>query len=1229
MSDEESNTRRMVALGESLLEQQFSSKTATETGDPFSDSIYVQTTQLSSLLKQLRIYDTEDVTLSDSDKRNIQKKLDRIIDDLECSDKGPATEMGAGASICEAYRVVCFALLVLQKNSSPVNIPSDAFQSQAPNQGTKELLEYLRDEFGIYESSPTAILNELKTKRKADLKSRSDSSDDFWKRQLASKDDKITKLRKQLEEIEVSNSTSLYTSDQSSFERQVADMKEQNRQYQLELEILRQEKEELAAELKENVRITEEFAKRFHEMQAQVESSDCHVDLNNARYFVMETDLQAMSMRCKELQGEREKAKEKLKHMTKTVKELEAANKEKDGEIERLKMENERAMIHNDELQSIIDATPKTQEVVIDRAGKEVEKLNQALGDVAQQMEQVTEELATESHYKTQLFMLVQKQASALSAAEEELKRAKCDIEKERTEKNSIILAQERLEKQMKSVKCDHSDVVRDLEKIVTDKLDSCDVKNTILDILAAKEMSTSKKCTSILNVVLDRLLTLKQQNKTAVANVELQEQNERLMTYMSNITHFMDQLANSKDVQNWLIDAGYEDDYRTLLMAQCGRIDSFLKQNQLVVDTQPLCLTFTEFPALLKEKIHEIPTEDRELVLLVQIVCLANEVMRKFGNHLVEQVQHLTSDVSQLKHELMKTNEDIQEQIEDATHTMEKELEQQKEENEHTRLVLQKLYQTLKGMKGNDSIEKCIGILTGEVSLDDSDDSVEAEPTVDEKTTAVEQVSVLKLKLQKRKQDLKKVGIELVRMEKEIKDLRNSLKERNAQNDSLATKLANLEDENMDLRRTIEQQMEEIDNNKEETKASLEALANEYEGRIRQIRVQAEDERKKYEAAVIEAENEKKNIRREMRDELRKAQNECELQTQRTEELRNHFEPILADLRNKVKEAREGESQAQAEVQKLEAQVKEMKADLSTSRIDMKMLQMKLAASEEKMKRERSLLDTQIRMKIMGAETEHQAALEEQRAEFESKHHRFLVSVCEKFKDFVDFAAPISEESVQAVLDNVSHSFQELEERTETFEQCQTEITNIKRILGLGESEVSLIPAVTVLTKEVEEYQKSKQKIEDEQKEATALLKQAQTVSNSEKAARDWEQWAKRVHSLITDNFSIAKTPKELQNALEEAIMGCFGQRQTKRRLEILRIEKGFFTSGLVKPHTQTTTKRQPTFRTMICVAATIHKLQKISGHLPCCLSQPRRDGERTDLSPVKTKRFPIINVA
>jgi type IV secretory pathway ATPase VirB11/archaellum biosynthesis ATPase len=51
--------------------------------------------------------------------------------------------------------------------------------------------------------------------------------------------------------------------------------------------------------------------------------------------------------------------------------------------------------------------------------------------------------------------------------------------------------------------------------------------------------------------------------------------------------------------------------------------------------------------------------------------------------------------------------------------------------------------------------------------------------------------------------------------------------------------------------------------------------------------------------------------------------------------------------------------------------------------------------------------------MKLLGLEMAHQTAIETVQANIEEKQRRFMVSVCERFKEFIDFTAPISEDSV------------------------------------------------------------------------------------------------------------------------------------------------------------------------------------------------------------------------
>jgi hypothetical protein len=283
----------------------------------------------------------------------------------------------------------------------------------------------------------------------------------------------------------------------------------------------------------------------------------------------------------------------------------------------------------------------------------------------------------------------------------------------------------------------------------------------------------------------------------------------------------------------------------------------------------------------------------------------------------------------------------------------------------------------------------------------------------------------------------------------------------------------------------------------------------------------------------------------------------------------------------------------------------------------------MKLTGLEEKTKREQMLAETRFRMKILSLETTLQSALEEQQLAANLKGHAFLVSICEKFKEFVDFSAPISEDSVHFLLDQVLNSHGKIEAELRGAEESLNELAGVRLVLGV-DRDVPVTQSVVALQKASQEYERARSQIESDRRETSELLKQAKAASAGDKTGREWEQWAKRLHGLVTDNFSTAKTGRELQFALEETLMGTLAQRQTNRRLEILRMEKQLLAKGLVKQFG--TSKRPPSFASVLCVLTTVRRLQKLAGHLPCSLATPRREGEVFQTGHVS---FPIMNVA
>jgi hypothetical protein len=198
-----------------------------------------------------------------------------------------------------------------------------------------------------------------------------------------------------------------------------------------------------------------------------------------------------------------------------------------------------------------------------------------------------------------------------------------------------------------------------------------------------------------------------------------------------------------------------------------------------------------------------------------------------------------------------------------------------------------------------------------------------------------------------------------------------------------------------------------------------------------------------------------------------------------------------------------------------------------------------------------------------LALEVAHHAVLEEARAPFDAKFKSLLESISDSLGDFVVFARPLSEESVQQGIAQVGEILRATKEQSEALEQARTQLAEMRRLLEVDEPE-QLIPALTELLK---------------------------------KDGPSWEEWAQRVHALVTNSFSLVKTTEELQFALEEALMGFTRQTRIARKLEVLRFEKKLLMTGGVQ--LGRSQRKAPTLLAVLSVIAAVRKLQKLTGNV------------------------------
>jgi hypothetical protein len=91
------------------------------------------------------------------------------------------------------------------------------------------------------------------------------------------------------------------------------------------------------------------------------------------------------------------------------------------------------------------------------------------------------------------------------------------------------------------------------------------------------------------------------------------------------------------------------------------------------------------------------------------------------------------------------------------------------------------------------------------------------------------------------------------------------------------------------------------------------------------------------------------------------------------------------------------------------------------------------------------------------------------------------------------------------------------------------------------------------------------------------------------------WERWARRMQALATDNFTLARTPEEIQVALEEALLATQRQSSIARKLEVLRFEKRLLISKKTASRSAT---RKPPLKAAVIMVRALKRLQKLNGN-------------------------------
>ena len=1172
-----SESSGLEGLGNAILEQRIRAEQAGIDAPVYvgrKSQLYGHMIELSEVLKETRLPIEGNQIIDNQVFDRVMALVNALYNDLALAGRAPSLEIGPNSSTVDAYGILCYALLALRNRDSGIQEKYD------------ELIESLGE---------TSAINDLyQSTLSAKMTLENENSE--LREQLAAVEAEL--------ESEVRQMKSLSVEEVDNYERRIQEAERETQKLKDVIQRLESENQEqmkvsadLKLEIQQQKRVNDGLE---HELQSQRNRATIPVvqiesDEPSPQVFVLETEVALLKKKIEDL---REENKQQLD----VIRELKAEMAKLDNEKEEVKLELEHEKMANDKLvvtQEVVDDS-EVKRLRQDLEMKEAETANLklALAELSKQMEEMNNELSEQSAIRNDVIGIVHRQSTAL-------------------------LEMEKLTKPVES---------------------KVEMTNKYVQVGNLSE-NVKKEPVVVQPVV---------EEKVVKAERTPDERYDRLMQLLSNTVSFLGQIGDSDELQKCLFGTAQQQEFKHLLKGQCTRIDAFMSENG--------------YDNRVSQDIDIDSATEDELRMLVMQSQAVNSILVSHSNELRNQAEFLLSEVKRLKFQLADLKGSMTEEMHEDALVYRDQIARHEEYLEGMRSVLRQkpkdfiLTGRLKARfianatdilkqfcdECQQAVDSCgsitalsqqiedncsalisrlngliperanvvsrleihkafVNLLLGQQPYEDEEeeDNNSSEPPISiQQENEIERLKNRTKKWKRRCNDEKKSAAELAlrvqEKEKEISSLKNSIA-------SLTNKL-----------NTLQCRFQEEGVQFEELKAIQQAQFEESEKSFN--RRVAEILREKDEA-ISQCKSEHDHLLQQLqiefsqkKQEMKQEISDLSAQVLRCQDhaksVKAHYESIVDELKNKWNSAKEAESVAISQYRQCEMTINELKSEAVSLKVEARVLDAKLKTEAEKFERQKSMMLAKNKLQMMELETDYEKRVDALTGKLERQFSDFLVEVCEKFRDFYDFANAITKDSVICMLDMALKAYRDSSNENE----------RVRDILDMGSSGDVTQRIESILA----ELQQLKHENEEIKSDAQKTPKVVKLVDQS------WQMWGSRLASLVTGKLIVGRNEKEVQNIIEEALLDSFGNRNLWQKVDILRCEKKLLETGVAK--VQRNTFFIPSLKTILCTCVSVMRMQRLSGHMKCMLAVQRPSSEEpVEQSPCSGKRktFPILSIA
>ncbi|OHT08988.1 hypothetical protein TRFO_22223 [Tritrichomonas foetus] len=695
------------------------------------------------------------------------------------------------------------------------------------------------------------------------------------------------------------------------------------------------------------------------------------------------------------------------------------------------------------------------------------------------------------------------------------------------------------------------------------------ELKLQLNGILSNNDLTVSKRLISTISTMAG---SIHQTNTYDEGSSVLEERNQLLLDTVGSLLKFLNTMIESQEIQSWALSKYDFQESQQMLTSQAQTISQFMKDHciEYLEDSNTILSAFVEqndpfqlenTVKIIISKYQSVKTnEGKDLLILLHQSLAAGLLLQSYALQVTqhwsaqgEEVKELKSHIEELEQANERIAEDLKQEVEKTQEAIDK-FNQMQDQKAHLEISDSSTGPTHKEDGNSQHSHDCS--YNEEEEEEEASSKVSINSSMSSTKCDEEYIKELEHKLDSTRKSLEKYRTAIKGVKAALRTEVNNGNHSNIIINSLRS-VDELESDHSENTQTFDPNLPIIQSRTNDQIMSEDQAIDKIPNTETVMKgtdeiddIKSTDYSKQIEELTEENQrlnDQIKKLHQRANEKFAKIQESVQRSRAQMKEQFFKQKRTLAHQNQKLADALQKEIKMRENLEKkneeINSEINELKQKNRQLTIDNKLITAKLNGRDEEIKREKSISESQWKLKQYNLQTSVQSKIEQYRQETDKKLTEFLISAVNLFKEHVDVNQTITCESVYEILSEVANRLTNFTKQANEMDKVHEVMKGENSNNNSDKSNQSTNPAKKIeeLVKENKNYSDQIHTLSTENSNLKKQLKTKDSALASRSPAREWEEWAIPIYKKLTGSKATKPASyllrKFIENALEQVL--------------------------------------------------------------------------------------------